>query len=63
MRRPLLWNGAICFAKRLGFIGVFVALLCVVLVDLLEGNHLIYKETSYGNGPYLTSQFVEGNAV
>ncbi|KAL8267390.1 hypothetical protein R6Q59_004734 [Mikania micrantha] len=62
MRRAEIWNGTICFAKKLGFVGVFVALLCVILVDLLEGNRSIHNETSYSNGADLTSLFIEENA-
>ncbi|KAI3812187.1 hypothetical protein L1987_16894 [Smallanthus sonchifolius] len=62
MRRAVLWNDTICFAKRVGFVGAFVALLCVVLVDLLEGNRSIHKQTLYGNGADSTSQFIEENA-
>lgn len=63
MRRGVLWDGTICFAKKVGFVGVFVALLCVVFVDLLEGNRSLHKETSYGIEDDLTSQFIEENAV
>ncbi|KAI3714124.1 hypothetical protein L1987_72714 [Smallanthus sonchifolius] len=59
----MLWNDTICFAKRVGFVGAFVALLCVVLVDLLEGNRSIHKQTLYGNGADSTSQFIEENAM
>nr|GEY86525.1 formin-like protein 3 [Tanacetum cinerariifolium] len=62
MRKDMLWNVTVCNAKRLGFIGVFVALLCVVLVDLLDGNPLIRKETLYGNGADLRSLFIDENA-
>lgn len=59
----MLWNVTVCNAKRLGFIGAFVALLCVVLVDLLDGNPLIGKEILYGNGADLRSLFIDENAV
>ncbi|GKB09135.1 formin-like protein 3 [Tanacetum coccineum] len=62
MRKDMLWKVTVCTAKRLGFIGVFVALLCVVLVDLLDGSPLIRKETLYGNGADLRSLFIDENA-
>ncbi|KAK9049019.1 hypothetical protein SSX86_032016 [Deinandra increscens subsp. villosa] len=61
--QAMLWDGTICFAKRLGFVGVFVALLCVVLVDLLEKERSIHKGTSYRMGADLTSQRTEENAI
>ncbi|PWA51142.1 formin, FH2 domain-containing protein [Artemisia annua] len=62
MRKDMLWNVTVCNAKRLGFIGALVALLCVVLVDLLDENPLIRKETLYGNGADLRSLFIDENA-
>lgn len=62
MRRGVLWNGTVYCAKRLGLVGVFVALLCVFLVDQLDGNRWIPKETSYGNGAEWRSQFINENA-
>ncbi|KAJ9549307.1 hypothetical protein OSB04_021850 [Centaurea solstitialis] len=61
MKRGVLWNGTVYCAKRLGLVGVFVALLCVFLVDQLDGNRWIPKETSYGNGAEWRSQFIDEN--
>ncbi|KAI3728846.1 hypothetical protein L6452_17490 [Arctium lappa] len=61
MKRAVLWNGTVYCAKRLGFVGVFVALLCVFLVDPLERNRWIPKETPYGNGANWRSQFIDEN--
>lgn len=55
----MLWNGTVICAKRLGLVGVFVALLCVVF----DGNLWIHKEISYGNGADWRSQFIDENAV
>lgn len=63
MKRPVLWNEKKCYAKRFGYVGVFVALFCVFLVDLLEGNHWIHKETSYGNVPDWRPEFNHQNEV
>lgn len=63
MKRAVSWNATVSYAKRLGYVGVFVALFCVFLVDLLEGNHWIHKKASYDNGPDWRPQYIDHNAV
>ncbi|CAI9275631.1 unnamed protein product [Lactuca saligna] len=61
MKRAVSWNATVSYAKRLGYVGVFVALFCVFLVDLLEGNHWIHKKASYDNGPDWRPQYIDQN--